>query len=125
MDLEMNTSHFNPYDHFIPIANMLNAVTAKQKLVSNNIANAQTPGFTAKSATFSQLLYNLDNPYETRLARKMGSSLQPLGAMETGEPVNLQKEMIDMQKNTLLYSMATRRASSVLNTLRTASQIGR
>ncbi len=115
----------DPFAKFNPIANVLNAVSNNQKLVSSNISNAQTPGYTAKSTTFSQLLYNQHSPFETKMSKQMGSSLQPLGHMETGQPVNMKQELLTMQKNMLFYSMTTRRAASVFNMLRTSSQIGR
>ncbi len=115
----------DPFGKFNPISNVLNAISSNQKLVSGNVANAHTPGYTAKSTTFSQLLYNQHSPFETTMSKKMGSSLQPLGTMETGETVNMKHEMITMQKNMLFYSMTTRRAASIFNMLRTSSQIGR
>jgi flagellar basal body rod protein FlgB len=116
---------FDPYARFYPVANMLGAISQHQKLVSSNLANAHTPGYTTKSASFSDLLYHQDSPFEVPLAKKLGSSLNPLGVTDTGEPVNLQQQMIDMQKNMLFYSIASRRAASIFNSLRTASQIGR
>ncbi len=105
------------------ISHTLSAISEKQKVVSNNIANAHTPGYTAKSLNFADVLGQTNTPFETGLSMKMGKTIDMTG--ETGVPVDLQKEMIDMQKNMLFYSMATRRTSTIFNTLRTASQIGR
>ncbi len=115
----------DPFGKFNQVTNVLGAVSTNQKLVSANIANAHTPGYTGKSTTFSQLLYNQHSPFETVMSKKMGSSLQPLGNMETGKSVNMKHELITMQKNMLFYSMTTRRAASIFNMLRTSSQIGR
>ncbi|MBX2861231.1 MAG: flagellar basal body protein [Vampirovibrio sp.] len=110
-----------------PVDNMLTAIGHKQNLVSNNVANAHTPGYTAKTASFSDMLFAANSPFETRLSQKMGSkySVGEAGEIDSGSPVQLQKEMIEMQKNLMLYSMTTRRASTIFNGLRTASQIGR
>ncbi|HEY9746930.1 MAG TPA: hypothetical protein V6C99_12010 [Oculatellaceae cyanobacterium] len=105
------------------VLNSLSAISERQRLASANLANAHTPGYTAKQVSFSDLLRE-DNPFETDLSRKMGGAMGALGA-DTGQPVNLQREMIEMQKNMLYYSMASRRASTIFNALRTASQIGR
>ena len=115
----------NVFAKFGPAMDILNAVSERQKLVTSNIANAHTPGYKGKHVSFSQLLYNEHSPYETRLAKKMGTSLQPLGMMDSGKEVDLKEEMIDMQKNMLFFSMSSRRVSSIFSTLRTASQIGR
>jgi flagellar basal body rod protein FlgB len=116
-------SFFIPNSSVDAVLNSLSAISERQRLSSANLANAHTPGYTAKRVSFSDLL-RADNPFETRLSRKMGSKMTEIGA-ETGMPVDLQKELIEMQKNMLFYSMATRRATTIFTALRTASQIGR
>lgn len=101
----------------------LTALSARQKVTSANIANAHTPGYTAREVSFSELLQG-ENPFETNLSQKMGSKLSEMNN-NTGAPVDLQKELVEMQKNLLFYSMTTRRAASVYNTLKNASQVGR
>lgn len=101
----------------------LTSISARQRLTSANIANAQTPGYTAREMSFAEVL-KADNPFETNLSQKMGSKLNEMNN-NTGLPVDLQKELVDMQKNLLFYSMTTRRAASVFNTLKNASQVGR
>lgn len=105
------------------VLSSLSAISERQRLTSANLANAHTPGYTAKSVSFSDLL-RADNPFETQLSQKMGSKMVEMGA-ETGKSVDIQKELIDMQKNMMFYSMATRRATTIFTSLRTASQIGR
>ncbi|MCE3235272.1 MAG: hypothetical protein K0Q50_1452 [Vampirovibrio sp.] len=99
------------------------AISERQRLTSANIANAHTPGYTARSVSFSDLL-KADNPFETDMSQKMGSKLTEIST-DTGTPVDIQKELIDMQKNLLYYSMATRRASTIFSSLKAASQVGR
>lgn len=99
------------------------AISERQRLTSANIANAHTPGYTARSVSFSDLL-KADNPFETDLSQKMGSKLTEMST-DTGTPVDIQQELIDMQKNLLFYSMATRRASTIFSSLKAASQVGR
>lgn len=101
----------------------MRAISEKQKVNSNNLANAHTPGYTTQQVNFADLL-KTDNPFETALSAKMGSKMIEVTG-GTGLPVDIQKELIDMQKNMLFYSMATRRASTIFSTLKTASQIGR
>lgn len=99
------------------------AISERQRLTSANIANAHTPGYTARSVSFSDLL-KADNPFETQLSQKMGSKLSEIST-DTGTTVDIQKELIDMQKNLLFYSMTTRRASTIFSSLKAASQVGR
>jgi flagellar basal-body rod protein FlgB len=110
------------------ISGLLAMITTRQQMTSNNIANLHTPNFTPKHVSFEELLGNTSNQYETRLAKQMGGGgLTALLADEEDAPqgVTLQDEMMDMQKNLLYYSIATRRLSSLLNSLRTAGQVGR
>ncbi|WP_303674013.1 flagellar basal body rod protein FlgB [Vampirovibrio chlorellavorus] len=106
-----------------PSLQYLNAISSRQKLTSANIANAHTPGYTARSASFAEVL-KAENPFETNLSQRMGSKLSEMNH-NTGTPVNLQKELVDMQKNLLFYSMTTRRAASIVTVLKSASQVGR
>ena len=105
------------------VTQKLTAISERQKLVSANIANAHTPGYTARSATFAELLQT-NNPMETPLSQKMGSRMAEIN-YNTGEPVDLQKELIEMQKNMLFYNMVSRRATSIFTGLKGATQVGR
>lgn len=110
-------------DNIKSAGSILTAITERQRMVSNNLANASTPGYTAQKTSFADLLGSMDSPFETPLSRKMGS-VRPMET-STGEPVSLQKELMDMQKNLLFYNMTTRRLTTVITGLKTASQIGR
>lgn len=113
------------YDGIDKIDKMITGLSSQQKVVSNNIANASTPGYTRQTYSFSDVLGNLSNPYETHLSQKMGSVIDTGMAESDGKPVNLAQEMIEMQKVFLNYSMVTRRATTIFGNLRRASQIGR
>lgn len=105
------------------VTQYLAALSQRQQLISANVANAHTPGYTAHHVSFSDLLRS-DNPFETRLSQAMGGKLDGIGT-DTGHPVDLQREMVDMQKNLLFYSIVTRRASTIFSSLKAASQTGR
>ncbi|HEY9687800.1 MAG TPA: flagellar basal body protein [Coleofasciculaceae cyanobacterium] len=114
---------FMPDSSLRPVLQSLSAISERQKLVSANIANAQTPGYTAREVSFSDLL-KTDNPFETALSQKMGSQLSEM-TTDSGVPVDLHRELIEMQKNMLFYSMVTRRATSIFSHMKTATQVGR
>lgn len=114
------------YDSVDKIDGIIGALSSQQKILSNNIANAHTPGYVRQQYKFSDVLGNLENPFETKLSSKMGSMMHASMAQEEGgEPVNLANEMIEMQKVFLNYTMVTRRVSTIFNNIRRASQIGR
>jgi flagellar basal body rod protein FlgB len=116
-------SFFGPTSAISNVLQSLSAISEKQRMTSANIANANTPGYLAQSVSFSDLL-KADHPFETVLSEKMGSKLIEEGGT-TGMPVDMQKELIEMQKNLLFYSMVTRRASTIFNGLKTAAGVGR
>lgn len=116
MELTPNTS-IDQMSHY------LSAISERQRLTSANIANAHTPGYTAREIQFADLL-KTDNPFETQLSHRMGSKLSEMNT-DAGIPVDMQKELIEMQKNMLFYSMTTRRASTIFNSLKSATQVGR
>ena len=90
------------------------AISQRQSLTSANIANAHTPNYTAKSVSFSELL-QADSPFETKLSQQMGSHISE-ASTDTGMSVDLQKELIDMQKtcSTTAWSAAVHPASSAI-----------
>lgn len=101
---------------------MLDAIAKKQQVHSANLTNMNTPGYIRRGVDFSQLLSNSNSPLETQLSTKLGPS--PFMLEEEGE-VNVPQELIEMQKNTLLYTIATRRVTSAITQLRTVSQVGK
>ena len=114
---------FFPDNAISGLSHTLAAISQRQRVNAANLSNAATPGYTAKEVSFADIL-RTDNPFETAMSQRMGGKITEISA-ETGVPVSIQKELIEMQKNMLFYSMATRRTSTIFNGLKTASQIGR
>jgi len=101
---------------------ILDLITVKQQAISSNIANVNTPGYARQDVTFEQYLGKLNTPLETQLAKKIG----PCPLMEErGGKVNIAEELVAMQKNSLFYSVATRRANSLIQELKTVVQVGK
>lgn len=113
------------YDGIDKLDKVIGGLSAQQKVITNNISNTHTPGYTRQTYSFSDVLGNLNNPFETRLSQKMGSMAGSAFQSEEGQPVNLAQEMLEMQKVFLNYSMVTRRASTIFGNMRRATQIGR
>jgi len=112
------------YGNIDQITSIINGLSGQQKVLSNNVANAHTPGYVRQTYSFSDVLGNLNNPFENDLSRKMGST-GPSASSEGEGGVDIAHEMIEMQKVFLNYSMVTRRASTVFSNIRRASQIGK
>jgi len=106
------------------LTQVLGAVSERQQVNSHNLANAQTPGYTEKNISFAEMLQQ-SSPLETRMSKQMGRPLVNTETNDTGQPVNIQRQLLEMQKNMLFYSMATRRMSTVISAIKTATQVGR
>jgi len=108
-----------------PIGRTLHAldlIAEKQKALSCNLANMDTPNYKRKDISFSQYLGGTANPLETALAAKMGPS--PVTIQTTDEKVNPATELAEMQKNSLLYTTAARRMTALISEMKTVINMG-
>lgn len=102
---------------------MMDLIAKKQKVIGDNIANIDTPGYTRKDIDFSQCLNSSDNSLETKLSSKFGPS--PTFETESNGQINPADELMQLQKNSLLYTMATRQMSSVITQMKTVINVGK
>lgn len=102
---------------------MLGLIAQRQKALGDNLANVDTPGYVRKDVDFSQHLNSVGGNLETKLATKFGNS--PITEEREGEQVNAANEIVELQKNSILYSMATRQMSSIITQMRTAINVGK
>lgn len=105
----------------------LDLIAKRQEAISNNITYANAPGYVRQDVNFEQYLSTMmsGNPsssLEGKLAQKLGPS--PLMSQEGGE-ISTSQELMILQKNNLLYTLATRRISAVINELKTIAQLGK
>jgi flagellar basal-body rod protein FlgB len=110
------------YDSIDKTQLILNAISKKQQVIGANLANMNTPGYLRRDVSFSQLLSAANRPLETKLSTKLGSSNF---VTQTEGEVNPTQELVEMQKNSLLYTIASRRVSSAITQLKTVSQVGK
>lgn len=105
--------------------NITNLVTM-QKASADNIANVNTPGYRPKRFRFETFLGADHSVMETGLSSRMGASQLPelIGSDESGT-VNLQDEFMAMQKNLLYFNMVSKRLSTVINNVKTTTNVGR
>lgn len=88
----------------------LNLRTRRQELISGNLSNLDTPGYTRKDFNFEDTLNNcLSNSKEGELLRTnqrhlpLGKIDIPLNIQDSGEPVDIDKEMVKLTQNQLQY----------------------
>lgn len=114
---------FHPLDPFKGTGSILNLIAQKQKALGENLANIDTPGYNRKDVNFGEYLGDSNSSIETAMAIKLGHA--PITTQAGSEPVNPANELMELQKNSLLYSMATRRMSSIITEMRTVINVGK
>jgi flagellar basal-body rod protein FlgB len=101
----------------------LSAQSVRQRVIAENIANVNTPGYMAKTVQFEEFLQkSAQRPLSTTNERHIslsGSRLEP--KVETSEnPVEIDTEMSEMAKLQLLYSLESQSLSRRYRMLREA-----
>lgn len=97
--------------------------SAKQKAISNNIANADTPNYKAQKASFSsmlssevdrQLMAHKTNSrhLDFRRTASNADAIVNLSYNHNGNSVDIDKEMSELAKNQIFYNAVSERLSS-------------
>jgi flagellar basal-body rod protein FlgB len=96
----------NPY-----VEKMLDYTAKRQQAISNNIANLDTPGYTAKDVEFHEELSSASEISNVELDDKVKPN---------GNNVDLETQMTKMTQNGLQYVMLVQYLTSDIKTLRSA-----
>lgn len=100
----------------------LDLIAERHKALSSNVANMDTPNYSRKDISFEQYLGGVASPLETQLAQKMGPS--PVCSETYSGKVNPATELSEMQKNSILYTVAARRMTSLITQMKTVINMG-
>ncbi len=102
---------------------MLDLISQKQRALGSNVANVDTPGYVRRDIDFSQYLGSMNSPIETKLSTALG----PSGVIEDRreQEIDIAEELAEMQKNSLMYTMATRRMSNIITEMKTVINVGK
>ena len=113
---------YTPKDPIVKTNLMLDLISQRQRALSTNLANMDTPNYVRKDISFDQYLGTMNNPLETELSIKLG----PSGLIEEqGVGVDPTYELAEMQKMSILYSVASRKMSALITEMKTAAGVGR
>ncbi len=113
---------YTPKDPIVKTNLMLDLISQRQRALGSNLANVDTPGYIRKDISFDQYLGTMNNPLETELSVKLG----PSGLVEEqGEGVDPTYELAEMQKMSLMYAVASRKMTNIINEMKTAAGVGR
>jgi flagellar basal-body rod protein FlgB len=101
------------------IEQYMNLVSARQKLVASNIANADTPGYQTKDVDF-------ENELQTQLSGTKPNVVEVAGLKNKndGNNVDMDREARLLAENALRFSVASQLAHSEISTIRTAIEEG-
>lgn len=114
---------YTPLDSTGRINLMLDLIAQRQRALGSNLANIDTPNYVRKDINFQNYLGTMNSPLETKLSNKLG----PSAIMEerANEKIDVANELNEIQKNSLLYTMATRRMSSMITEMKTVINVGK
>jgi flagellar basal-body rod protein FlgB len=102
------------------IEQYMNLVSARQKIVASNIANADTPGYQTKDIDFRAELENQMSGEETPNVIEVSG----LKTKNDGNNVDMDREARLLAENALRFSVASSLAHSEISTIRTAIDEG-
>jgi flagellar basal-body rod protein FlgB len=113
---------YTPKDPIVKTNLMLDLISQRQRALSTNLANVDTPDYVRKDISFDQYLGTMNNPLETELSVKLG----PSGLIdEQGVGVDSTYELAEMQKMSILYSVAARKMSNIITEMKTVANVGK
>ncbi len=96
----------------------LDALSLRQRTIADNIANVQTPGYTARKVVFEDALAAAVADGDGSVTATVARSLEP--TREDGNNVNLDTETLSNVDTGLRYDLATRAIDGKFTALRTA-----
>ena len=102
---------------------MLDLISQKQRALGSNVANVDTPGYVRRDVDFSTYLGSMNSPLETQLSTKLGPSA--IVDDRERQEIDIAEEFSEIQKNSLLYTVATRRMSNIITQMKTVINVGK
>ena len=114
---------YTPLESTGKINLMLDLIAQRQRALGSNLANVDTPNYVRKDINFQNYLGTMNSPLETKLSAILG----PSGVMEEreNEKIDVANELNAMQQNSILYTMATRRMTSIITEMKTVINVGK
>ncbi len=111
----------------VMLSRLMEAASERQRVISNNIANVNTPGYKRRSVTFESQLKKM---LESKSAGEIGK-LRPEVVIDEDSPsridgnnVNMAKETNELLQNTMYHRLLSRAVMMKINILKTAIRGG-
>ncbi len=114
---------FSPSTSIGKVELMLDLISQRQVALGSNLANVHTPGYVRRDIDFQEYLGSMNSPLETKLSQRLGPSA--IIEVKSGEEIRPDKELMEIQNNAILYTMATRRMSNIITEMKTVINVGK
>lgn len=101
----------------------LDALWLKQKVISNNIANIDTPGFKSKSVKFEEYISNNTDPENVPDPEIVTNNFTAM--REDGNNVDIDKENLELYRAQIQYEYMVRKISDEFNKMKIVLTEGR
>ena len=104
------------------LGKLMDAAALRQKVLSNNLANANTPGYLRKDVEFGEALASAMKGGPDAVSRVKPEIIEDTEARVDGQgnSVSLQKEMGELAQNAMLYDFAAEMTAHKFSGLRKA-----
>ena len=114
---------FTSLDNMGKVSLMMDLIAQRQRALGSNLANIDTPGYVRRDINFSDYLGSMNSPLETKIKKKLG----PSGIIEEKqhEEIDPANELMQLQENSIFYTMATRRMSNIITEMKTVINVGK
>ena len=105
------------------LSKMMEMSTSRQKVIANNIANANTPGYTRRELDFENKLREIikSGSFDDLQKLKGEVVMDQSGTVKNdGNNVNITNEMNDMSQNGVLFSLMQKAFKSKVGIIKSA-----
>ena len=117
------TKMFTSLDSMGKVSLMMDLISQRQRALGSNLANIDTPGYVRRDISFGEYLSTMNSPLETKLSEKLGPSA--VVSEQQHKEIDPAEELMEIQQNSLLYTMATRRMSNIITEMKTVINVGK
>lgn len=114
---------YTSLDSMGKVSLMMDLISQRHRALGSNLANVDTPGYIRQDINFGQYLSSMNSPLETKLSEKLGPSAVISDMSE--DPIDAGQEILQLQENSILYSVATRRMSNIVTQMKTVINVGK
>ena len=104
------------------LGNALHGAQQNHRVLSQNVANVNTPGFKTRRLNFQELIEQLESEQASRgqLGPIDVQNLQGLAERVDGNNVDLEREISELKKNSLAFQTYSHLLASRMSTMRRA-----